>query len=1372
MSYTQILTLLISAIAFSFLVSIPIITAEASPWPAFNVCCEKTNNNAWCINTLEENCDASFRMTPTSCEATSFCKPGCCYDSQEGLCMENTPQKVCNDAEGIFIDDAECNIPQCSLGCCVIGTQASFVTLTRCKKMSNDYGLKTNFRTDINDETTCIAVAGSQDQGACVYEIDFQRTCRFTTRGECLDSGSGGNQTSGAEFFKDYLCSAEELATNCGPSKKTTCVEGRDEVYYLDTCGNTANIYDSRKYEDDSYWTKRVDKSQTCGARRLDGNAKDRNCGNCDYFHGSICSDGSATYGDNVCQDLNCYNTIDGNDYKNGESWCLFDNNLIGQGKDTVGSRHFRHVCIFGEETIEPCADFRNEQCLQQDVETGGEKFTEAACRINRWVDCIDQKEEDDCLNTDKRDCYWREGYQFTGLERIGSGSSNTQTFQGGITGQAIFGGGDDEKETTQASGIQPGEGACLPDISPGLKFWESGEAESTCSLGNSVCVVEYEKSLTGKKECIENCECLKQDWRDEMNEMCVSLGDCGEYINFVGREGGENIDYKINGQRQATKSGSETFGSTRTGGFEGGLKSEKPIGIGMISDLFEKVGLATGVGLVSGDELGSTDAKPATAHYTTEEIGYTGPSTTKITGFEGILKGFKPITETIKGDEITKTLTADYSGSGNVKYLIDSESVTFTDANTLAKKASSSLVKNAEAFAAKDVLSTTELTIGDISSKSNPLSSKGFTLTKRIVDPNTGNINLELTDKAGNIHKFSGKESAQLSTLSTQAQTGGVGWTQGVMDFFGENIFDNLISAAGIGALGAMVGTFAGGEDGTKWGFVSGFAGSVSYQIAKSAVGKSGALFGQKWLTPGRFGLGVGIAIFILTYKKTSTEIIEFNCEPWQPPIGGSDCEACNDNDFKGCSEYRCKSLGQACGIINSGTEEEACTWINPHDVNSPKIKMIDVSENYIYKPDTSVRPPATGVYISKENGDFVEAFFPLEFTIETDEPSQCKIDYNLTTGFEEMSYYFGGDSLFDYNHTEKMSLPGPDAINTLAPELKNDGTYTLYVRCQDANGNFNQDAYSIRFKVQAGPDATAPRIEDLSVQSNMPVSYNTTSLDLEVYVNEPAQCKWSREDRTWENMENSMSCATNMWEMNNRNVYTCAVILTGIKDRVENDYYFRCSDVSEKLNVNTQSYKYTIIGTQPLNILSVGPNETIKGSTDTIPISLEVKTDNGYLDGKAFCYYSTTGIEEDYIMFAETDSNIHTQRQDLDTGSYTYYYKCVDLGGNAAYDSTSFNVEVDRTGPNVIRVYKEGDLKIITNEESICSYSIKDCNFNIEDGIAMPYDNEQVHTAEWKVNQKYYIRCKDEYDNQANPNTCSIIVNPYAVAENVMVL
>jgi hypothetical protein len=601
LKYLFIANLVLAIFALSFSMS----SISAANANLFNVCCEKTKKGAWCQNTLEENCDAGYRKTPTSCEATSFCKQGCCYDSQEGLCMENTPQKVCNDNNGTWADDESCNIPQCNLGCCVLGTQASFVTLTRCKRLSGLYGLQTNFRNDIADEMTCIAVASSGDEGACVYTVDFQKTCRFTSRGECTASSKkAGNSTS--EFFAGYLCSAEELGTNCGPSEKTTCIEGKDEVYFVDTCGNPANIYDSSKIKDKSYWQKKVDKSKACGAGNIKGSAESKTCGNCDYFHGSICRRGDATYGNYKCSDLNCYNTQNGKDYKNGESWCIYDGN-VGGGVDAVGSRHFRHVCIYGEETIEPCADYRGEICIQADIKSEGETFTEAACRVNRFTDCIDQAEKEDCLNTDKRDCYWLEGVQFLGLASSSSsntsGSTGSAIFGGGktggfgggvtgsvvdsgveeennaqitgnavapitgdavspitgeaiapITGYGLFGGDKDEKKV--GSGVQLGGGACLPLVPKGLKFWEDGEASGFCNLGNSKCVVTYDKKLIGEKKCVENCQCLEEGYAQKMNEVCTSLGDCGAYVNIAGKYTDDGAQWKIKGKTQTITQG------------------------------------------------------------------------------------------------------------------------------------------------------------------------------------------------------------------------------------------------------------------------------------------------------------------------------------------------------------------------------------------------------------------------------------------------------------------------------------------------------------------------------------------------------------------------------------------------------------------------------------------------------------------------------------------------------------------------------------------------------------------------------------------------------------------------------------------------
>jgi len=544
-----------------------IITAQTQPaWPAFNVCCERTNNEAWCQNAPTEFCNEDYRTTPTSCEATSFCKLGCCVDSDEGLCTKNTPQKVCEVSTGTWLEDEQCNVPQCALACCLLGDQASFVTLTRCKRLSSIYGLETDFRREVTSEAACIDLAYTGETGACVYEVEFQKTCTFTTRAACLGSSADESKPVDidAKFYKDFLCSADELATDCGPTKETTCVEGKDEVYFIDSCGNPANIYDSRRVysKDPAYWRNVVPKQETCGYNDKKGNMDSKECGNCEYLQGSLCGEGDANEGDYVCKDLNCYNTINGNSYRNGESWCVYQG-TIDNGDDLVGSRHFRHICIHGEETVEACADFRNEICIEEEFGTVNGNFIEAACRINRWEDCLIQYEEDDCLNLDKRECFWAEGVHYDGSG--GSGKS-TSIEDKTATRTDVSLGNVDEKGENQ--GILNNGSICLPNNPPGLNFWEAGEAATVCALGNSKQLVHFETDLFGTKKCKENCEVLEAKWVQKMNHVCRSLGDCGSYMNIAGKFTNKGAVWKSNGQRKVLDG---ILGGLQDAGTDGG---------------------------------------------------------------------------------------------------------------------------------------------------------------------------------------------------------------------------------------------------------------------------------------------------------------------------------------------------------------------------------------------------------------------------------------------------------------------------------------------------------------------------------------------------------------------------------------------------------------------------------------------------------------------------------------------------------------------------------------------------------------------------------------------------------------------------------
>jgi len=598
------------------LLSLTFINAETG------VCCEKTISGAFCINAPKEQCDSNFKISPTSCDSTSYCKPGCCFDSQEGLCMESTPQNVCNAGNGTWASDSSCQIPQCNLGCCVIGDQGAFVTLTRCKQLSGFYGLKTDFRKNIKDEVSCISLAQGDDKGACVREdpATLSKTCTFTTRSSCSVGniiGNSLNETNNSKvaevgFYKDILCSSEELGSICGPSTKTTIVDGKDEVYFIDSCGNTANIYDASRYSDKQYWSKVYKKSESCGY--ANSNANSKSCGNCDYYLGSIGRKatgmlglGQPTYGNYICIDLSCKKE----NKKHGESWCVTDS-PTGAGKDTVGSRYYKEVCLYGEVITEPCADYRNEICIEGNFNG----FTEAACRVNRWQDCIQQEEQADCENADLRDCMWMSGYYFSG--NTGQVEKSTEDMNA-----------DGTKDDPSPSGL------CVPNYPAGSNFWGSSSSStsvkssgnfsastpsfssttsslgtgyvdpsstnsiSSCSLGNSKLTVKWKKvdKLWPYKatnwECVENCQYVTStsvdkdsdptttlegtSWASEMNNICYRLGDCGGYINWQGKYTEEGFAAYKNNKRIAGSGGAEvleaekktaagTSGTTTTG--------------------------------------------------------------------------------------------------------------------------------------------------------------------------------------------------------------------------------------------------------------------------------------------------------------------------------------------------------------------------------------------------------------------------------------------------------------------------------------------------------------------------------------------------------------------------------------------------------------------------------------------------------------------------------------------------------------------------------------------------------------------------------------------------------------------------------------
>jgi hypothetical protein len=391
--------------------------------------------------------------------------------------------------------------------------------------MSALYGLEINWQSNTNNELECLASANPRARGACVFTKNYVRTCELTTKKDCQDRAKN-SVLSGVEFHENYLCSAQELGTNCMKTTQTKC-DDKDDVRFVDTCGNLANIYDSSKINDEVYWTRIQD--PTCGNGA--GNKNSASCGDCDYLSGSMCKKktiGDSVTGNYICKDLDCRGYsgqgFDGSATypKHGETWCATD--TVTTDNNVPGSTYFKLACYNGEITKEECDSTRQKICAETIVdETSG--FKTANCKANLWQSCIGQNNSADCGDINVRDCNWVEsnGYYFT-----------------------------DEGLKNDESSSAP-SGMCVPKYQPGFERDGSNNVigGEICGMSSAVCYVKMQKAVGGDWYCDENddgsnCSCVYSDndydggvaWATSLNNICVQLGDCGIKTNYKGISG------------------------------------------------------------------------------------------------------------------------------------------------------------------------------------------------------------------------------------------------------------------------------------------------------------------------------------------------------------------------------------------------------------------------------------------------------------------------------------------------------------------------------------------------------------------------------------------------------------------------------------------------------------------------------------------------------------------------------------------------------------------------------------------------------------------------------------------------------------------
>jgi len=1229
----QIIILLTSLFAFPFIIyeaENAEAAASVSSVPQ-TACCSLDKNGAKCQDMLASNCadSCSASCSPATCDKTIDCKLGCCFNNNDGTCSANSPKAECERENGIWSDNAACNIPKCQKGCCILGNNAEFITQTSCNKISGNLGLIADFKQDIQNELSCLALSNSKEEGACLLGVrnelgNLENSCKFTYKEDCLKlKGS---------FHKDYLCTSLELNTSCKMTKETRCLENKDGVYFLDSCGNTANIYDASKINDKSYWEKRIQINESCGAGDSNGNMNSPECGNCNYLIGSRCASyksgsdpGNAKprIGDNFCKSLDCPKTSEGYK-KNGESWCIYDG-WIGDGKDTVGSRHWKHYCINGEEKVEPCAEYRQEICVQSEVKNPNtnEKFSSASCRINNWRACIEasndvasnpKKAQKNCQ--ENPDCSWKH-FKFT-----------------------------KDWETD----------LCLPKYPSGLDL-KSTSSSQLCDMASQTCKVIYVKDIDGW-DCKANCECEKASWTQKMNEWCSSLGDCGAKVNIAGKvtTDGYNINSKGKLLTQVYLDSLKKYANYKKG------QEASP---GNTSKILKALGITGSPDSGDAEQIVSADVAQGTA----------------LINSAGKISGALGISALVVGTGVG--LVA--GGLAGAKYV--------------------------------------------------------FTLFTAGAETALG---IYPAGMAPGVSSFMSSVAPFMNALGAVA--GGILAGMMVSSWFGLPLGATIVTTVVATAMAVYV-----------------YTQGQSFMLCATL----GPLCATGW---GFIAAVIIAAIFkLIGIGKTKEIKVTFQCMAYQPPAGGSDCEKCNKapigGDYKLCSKYRCESLGKSCELINENTGQDKCIDNNPNDADSPKIEPLYsvISEGYKYSNITG-----NSFRITDLQGGCVKEFSPITFGIETNEYAQCKMDTQHTANYDSMQYTFFEGSLLLKNHTTFLSLPSASSLLNITRSgivLNQAGEFNLYIRCRDTRGNANNAEYNIKACVKAGPDLTAPYVRGASPSSGSYIKANTTSKNVTFFINEPSECKWSSQNKKYNDMENTMQCEN---ELDSGGIYgwPCSATLMNITSNSK--YYVLCKDqpwfkdMNESLrNVKTNPDEYSLIVSSQLKVTSIFPENKaiITEGIEPITVNLKVNLQGG--SGDSVCSYSSDNV--DFSRFFSNSGSYSEQVfNQMVRGNYKFYINCEDSAGNTIANSTEFKLQLDTNPPIITRAYNSGGLKITTNEDAICTYSNKNCNFKLENGTSMGGLGKQ-HSADWNVNFAYYIKCKDAFGNIGGG--CSKIIEAYTM-------
>ncbi|MEM4330475.1 MAG: hypothetical protein QW273_00505 [Candidatus Pacearchaeota archaeon] len=503
------------------------------------------------------------------------------------------------------------------------------------------------------------------------------------------------------------------------------------------------------------------------------------------------------------------------------------------------------------------------------------------------------------------------------------------------------------------------------------------------------------------------------------------------------------------------------------------------------------------------------------------------------------------------------------------------------------------------------------------------------------------------------------------------------------------------------------------------------------------SLLGDCGEI--KNWLN--QSGSNKNILNVFTTRNKEKIEVnFVFNVSVWSPPTRG-ECEKCNNQDFF-CSEYRCLSIGKNCAYREEGGIDKGVCY-SREDITSPKISHEQTPLNPV--------PPFEAVRI----------------ILKTDEDSKCRFDFsNTKEKIEEMQYEI--DKSFKKIHEIVLYPPGK-IIEEEVPSypLIKEGKMSIFVRCEDLAGNYNVAPYLISLDIMKIPDNLPPIIINTSPPSRSFIKNGLKEKEVTLYLNEPSECRWDFEDVNFDLMKNEFSCSQEISYSGSVYGYPCRGELQNLSNEIGEiiKVYIRCKDqpwldrenqnsTIYSRNENKESFEYILMPSSPLDIYEFSPEGEYFIGSNKKNLTIQTKTKEGAENGKAKCQWRIiiNNITTAWQDFERTNSVIHTQTiQNIEGGNYIIGVRCEDIAQNIEERNYSVNVEIDREGPKIRRIYQRGsNVKVVFDEKAKCKIiESNECSSAFINGTILSTLESNEISFYAVRGKKYTLTCEDVFGN-----------------------